>query len=188
MENIQMRILQTQQGKLEYQLTYGKLKNLRLYVREDCTVDVRAPSRTPITYIEDFLCDHMDWIQKQQLRMNNLIVLPVVKDLDAAQAVIMQSFARVWPLLSGHGIPFPQIAVRNMSSRWGSCTPNKKHICINAALVNAPEDLLDYVVLHELTHFVSIYHDNVFWEFIGCFMPDCKKRRKALRQFKIQKT
>lgn len=79
-----------------------------------------------------------------------------------------------------HRIPLPEIKIKNFKARWGCCIPSKKMVKFSTNLVKTPLECLEYVVIHELTHFKYIYHDNNFYNFVSLYMPDWKKKRKLL--------
>ena len=82
--------------------------------------------------------------------------------------------------LVAHDILAPNIEIRKMKSRWGTCIPKKNKVIFNMALIKTPEHCIEYVVLHELTHFKHINHNEKFYNFITVFMPDWKRRKKIL--------
>ncbi len=82
-------------------------------------------------------------------------------------------------LLAGEGIPFPELRIRKMTSRWGSCS-SAGRINLNLWLVKAPMACIDYVVVHELCHFKVRSHGPKFWRLVGRFIPDHAERRKRL--------
>jgi len=77
-------------------------------------------------------------------------------------------------------IPMPEVEIRKMRARWGTCTPSKRKITYNLALAKTPEQCIEYVILHELTHFKHIYHNENFYNFVATFMPDWKERKILL--------
>lgn len=78
-------------------------------------------------------------------------------------------------------IPVPEFRVRNIKRRWGSCSADN-HLSFNMKLVMAPENQIDYVVLHEMCHIFHKDHQAGFWTAIGRYMPDYKERRALLKQ------
>ena len=60
------------------------------------------------------------------------------------------------------GVPMPRWGVRQMRTKWGSCNPEKGLIWLNLELSQKPLQSLDYVILHELAHFLSPRHDELF--------------------------
>jgi len=67
-----------------------------------------------------------------------------------------------------------------MKARWGSCLRDSQAILLNFELIKAPKYCIDYVVLHELIHFVHKNHDQKFYSFLTSLMPDWKKRKAIL--------
>ena len=81
---------------------------------------------------------------------------------------------------AGFEIPFPELTVKNMKSRWGSCTAAKGKICLNAVLVEKPVVCIEYVICHELSHFLVQNHSADFYAVLGRVFPEHKKVRKLL--------
>lgn len=79
-------------------------------------------------------------------------------------------------------IPFPEVVVKKFKSRWGCCIPKKCRVEFAMNLVKAPKECVEYVVVHELTHFKFIHHDMNFYNFVSLFIPDWKKRRDILNK------
>lgn len=74
-------------------------------------------------------------------------------------------------------VQLPKIQLRQMKSRWGSCTPSKNKITLNKKLIHYPLPFVEYVVLHELAHFVEQNHSQDFYNIIKRYMPDYKQRK-----------
>lgn len=73
------------------------------------------------------------------------------------------------------------IKFREMKTRWGSCNSLTKSITYNYRLYDKPIEAVDYVILHELSHILYPHHQKSFWDFVGKYMPDWKKRRELLK-------
>lgn len=82
--------------------------------------------------------------------------------------------------LSDYHIAYPQIKVRDMKSRWGSCTPAKQSITLNRKLIHYPLEFIEYVILHEFVHFIQPNHSKAFYHIIENYMPDYKKRMELV--------
>ncbi len=78
--------------------------------------------------------------------------------------------------LSDYHLEFPQIKIRDMKSRWGSCTPAKNSITLNKKLIHYPFEFMEYVILHEFVHFIQPNHSKAFYHIIENYMPDYKAR------------
>jgi len=81
----------------------------------------------------------------------------------------------------------PFISYKSMSSRWGSCTPSKNKMTFNYALFAAPMDCVEYVVVHEYSHFIEQNHSPRFYAVVEKILPDYKKRREALKKVTVNK-
>lgn len=73
-----------------------------------------------------------------------------------------------------------RIVVKNMRKRWGSATKNNV-LNLNVNLLKAPEDAIEYIVLHELCHLIERNHSRRFWDLISRFMPDYRNKAEWLR-------
>ncbi len=77
----------------------------------------------------------------------------------------------------------PEIRVRSMTSRWGSCTPGARRVTFARQLVEAPLTCMEYVVFHELVHFLHPNHSRQFYACLEAFVPDWRERRQALNDY-----
>ncbi len=87
---------------------------------------------------------------------------------------------KVYPQVKKYGIAFPDIQLREMVSRWGSCSAKKGFVTFNSALVSMPISCIEYVVTHEFTHFLYPNHSKKFYQQLATFMPDWEERKKRL--------
>lgn len=82
--------------------------------------------------------------------------------------------------LSDYHLEFPEVKIRDMKSRWGSCTPAKNSITLNRKLIHYPFEFIEYVVLHEFVHFIQPNHSKAFYNIIENYMPDYKTRMEMV--------
>lgn len=110
----------------------------------------------------------------------------VRKVIDAA---LKNEAARYLPqrtaaLAAQHGLKYDHIDLRNMTSQWGSCSTGGR-ICLNIQLMRLPDELIDLVILHELTHTIHFDHSKAFYadldRFLGGRHDELSKRLKKLR-------
>ncbi len=73
--------------------------------------------------------------------------------------------------------------IKDMKTKWGSCTKNKAKLWFNLQLVKKPIDCIEYVVLHELVHLRVEKHNNEFKSIMQLYMPDWQERKDALNNF-----
>jgi len=89
---------------------------------------------------------------------------------------------RLRSLALQHDLTYKSVAVRQLKSRWGSCD-HTGHIVLNIFLMQLPWDLIDYVLLHELTHTEILRHGPDFWQMLEKYLPTAKQRRKEIKKY-----
>ncbi len=78
-------------------------------------------------------------------------------------------------------IPFPNLKIRKMKTRWGVCNRKTNTITLNSNLIREELNKIDYVIIHELSHFVQFDHSKKFWNIVNKYSPNYKKIRKELK-------
>ena len=73
-----------------------------------------------------------------------------------------------------------KVRIRDIKYAWGSCSTNK-NITINKQLAIKEEDVIKYVVLHEMCHLKYMNHSKDFWNLVEHYMPDYKLAKKELK-------
>lgn len=85
--------------------------------------------------------------------------------------------SRLKSLAEKHGFRYSNCSVRNSHSRWGSCS-GQGNISLSIYLVLLPDELIDYVLLHELCHTIEMNHSERFWTLLD---KQCRGRAKDIR-------
>lgn len=81
------------------------------------------------------------------------------------------------------GLKYAGVRIRKTRTRWGSCTQGS-HISLNMYLMRLPQQLVDYVLIHELCHTVELNHSERFWTLVNSFTDNkSKELRKELRNY-----
>lgn len=83
-----------------------------------------------------------------------------------------------------YDLAYNALKLRYMRSRWGSCH-HGKIITLNSQLLRLPDDLIDYVLLHELAHTKHMNHGRDFHAVMLSLMPDYRKRQKDLKKYQL---
>ena len=83
------------------------------------------------------------------------------------------------------GLEHGEVKINSAKTRWGSCN-RKGNINFTYRLLFVPEEVIDYVVVHELAHLKEMNHSAGFWSVVEQTMPDYKARRKKLRECEHQ--
>lgn len=90
---------------------------------------------------------------------------------------------RVKDISSKYQIDYRSLRIRKLTSRWGSCS-SKKDISLSYYLIQLPWELIDYVILHELSHTQIHNHSSKFWEFMEEKLPSVRVLRKQIKEHK----
>ena len=79
------------------------------------------------------------------------------------------------------GVTYNRIRIADQKTRWGSCS-SRGTISYNWHLILLPENILDYVVVHELCHLLEMNHSPRFWSQVEKILPDYRERRNWLKK------
>lgn len=89
--------------------------------------------------------------------------------------------ARVWELAAVHGVSIRRVAIRGQRTRWGSCSAAGT-ISLNWRLVQTPDWVVDYVILHELVHTRHMNHSSRFWRALAEICPSWRESELWLKE------
>lgn len=174
-------------GGVEYELTRRRVRNLNIRVRTDGSVAVSAPRRVPLSSVDAFVAAHAGWVAAAQgrmaARMANRAAEPPLPSKAIALHQMQALCAQYYPLFAAtcpRG-EMPRIAVRDMSTRWGSCSLKTGTLCFALRLCVMPLPAQEYVVVHEFCHFAHPNHSPAFWAAVARVMPDYKVRQALLK-------
>jgi len=167
---------------------YKKSKTLRLKIRASGEVLVTAPYRLSKKYIDDFVQQRASWVQE---KLDAFASLPqphiktqkgdYKKYKEQARKLVLEKIEKV---NAYYKFSFGRVAIRDQKTRWGSCS-NKKNLNFNYKIVFIPDICAEYIVIHELCHLKEMNHGENFWKLVEEVMPDHKKVRKELANFRI---
>lgn len=101
----------------------------------------------------------------------------------ACEKAICNLCRAVFPIFEAKGVLFPEIRFRTMVSQWGNCRPERGVLTFNTRLLAAPVRCIEYVVMHEFTHFLYPNHSKAFYRFVETEIPDWK-----VLEVQLQKT
>lgn len=159
---------------------------MALQVTRDGRVVVRCPMRVSDAKAREFAESHKAWIEanykKVQERISNKQVFTDEEIQGYRQKArnVLTEKTKWWA--KKMGVDYGRIAIREQATRWGSCSA-KGNLNFNWKLVLLPEELQDYVVVHELAHRREMNHSERFWKIVESELPDYLNRRRQLRKF-----
>lgn len=170
--------------EIEVEIIRSKRRSMAIQIRTDGSVVVRVPMHASDRAIKRFVSAHARWIADNRGQMferrkklaDNPYDIPAWESLSAADKKIAKQkiMEHVDYYARRMEIDYGSISMRNQKSRWGSCS-SKGNLNFNYRLAYLPEELLDYVVVHELAHRRHMDHSAAFWEEVETYYPAYKK-------------
>ena len=88
-----------------------------------------------------------------------------------------------WYNIFEENIPTPNLKIRKMTTRWGVCNIKSHNITLNYMLMKYDKSCLDYVIVHELSHFIHHNHGKSFWLLVAKYYPKYKECKKMLKEW-----
>lgn len=167
----------------------SRRRSLALQITQEGQLVVRAPRLLSQSQILRFVEEKSAWIEKK-FRQAARRAQTVPPALTAHEEQQLKSLARdafierACLYAKKMGVEFKQIRLGSAKTRWGSCSP-KGNLNFNWRLINAPTDVLDYVVVHELSHLIERNHSARFWTKVGEFCPRYQSARRWLKENRV---
>jgi len=164
-----------------------KARCLTIYVKSAHAVRVAVPRCISLEQAKKIVTLRAGWIKLQQqkmaLRQRLQQQSPPPPKIDYQQAAL-DLIRRLNLLADKYNLPFNKVTIRNQKTRWGSCS-TKNNINLNINLAHLPSELIDYVLLHELTHTKVQNHSRHFWARLSEICPQPKILNKKLRKYSL---
>lgn len=162
-----------------------RAKRIIISIRTSKDIRVAVPALTSYQKALEFVDFKRQWIQKH---------LKVIKRNEKRQEALEDSFLsidkadagkkltdRLARLAKKHGFTYNRVSIRKQKTRWGSCSGNR-NISLNIKLAVLPEELIDYVIMHELVHTKVRDHSKKFWTMLDRYTGNAKAVAKELKK------
>ena len=174
---------------VDIEVVRSRRRSIGLEVRPDGRVILRMPNRLPKRDALAFLQSKEAWLRKAVAQVEARESFAEAAGLEplteeelsaltkAARAYFTEKCAWLAPVV---GVDYGRISIRHQKTRWGSCS-SKGNLNFNCLMMLAPEDVRDYVVVHELCHLWVSGHSKAFWAHVEHACPDWRRIRKQLR-------
>jgi len=163
----------------------NRAKHLNISVKAPAKVRVAVPRGISFKKAKYFTHSKIEWIEKHLLKVQlrpkiHLLNQPVNKQ--AAKEFLK---GRIKELAYKFGFVYNKVTIRNQKTRWGSCS-GKNNINLNMQLINIPNHLIDYVILHELVHTKVKNHRPLFWRSLDQYVGNAKAIDKELKKYILE--
>jgi predicted metal-dependent hydrolase len=163
-----------------------RARRLRITVRPS-GVRVAVPMGVALSRGMSFALANKEWIRGHLLRIDTIAMvhaesakgIEVITNRKKAREKILK---RLDELSERYGLPYRRVMVRNQKTRWGSCS-ERKTISLNIKLARLPDELMDYVIIHELLHTRIRGHAREFWRALDALVGDARRLRKELKSY-----
>lgn len=172
---------------MEYKLIRSKRKTIAIEITRKKEVIVRAPYRADVQYIDSFVREKESWIIKHLAMIDDENKAPLRKPVSPEHLRFLKAKAK--EVLPGKvayyakliGVSYGTITIKQQKTLWGSCS-TKGNLNFNCMLMEYPDRVQDYVVVHELCHRKYMDHSDHFWHEVAKVLPDYKELRKQLKE------
>lgn len=165
-----------------YRIIRSSRRTFAVQIQPDGTVLVRCPYSMSDSRVQELVKSKERWIwgklAQQPPRAEPMSGEQLRALAGKALQYIPQRVARYAAVM---GISYGRVTIRAQRTRWGSCS-SKGNLNFNCLLMLAPEQVVDYVVIHELSHRLHMNHSAAFWKTVETYMPDYALWRKWLKE------
>ena len=173
---------------MEYQWVRSNRKTTAIQINEKGDIIVRSPYSVSRRKVEQMLREKQDWIEKHQKaikeRENSRREMTEQERREGIERAKQILPARIQYYAKIMGVTYGRITLREQKTRWGSCS-SKGNLNFNWKLALMPDEILDYVVVHELAHRMEMNHSDKFWKIVEPVLPDYRERRKGLKECRL---
>ena len=179
-------------GEIRISVIRSARKSLGLEVRDANTVLARIPTRVSDRELKAFVENHRSWIlektevmaEREEKRKSIPAPPPELLSKTDRMKIQLKIGKRVRHYCEAMGVTVGYVTVKNQKTRWGSCSA-KGNVNFNYQLAFLPDELLDYVVIHELAHRRHMDHSRAFWAEVEKYCPDYLERREQLKEYSL---
>ena len=169
---------------LNIQLIRCRRRSVGIRITDEGEIVVRAPLRMPEREIRQVLESKRGWIEKTLAKIRSRERLPKFTE-EELKALAKQAKKELPPRVAARarqvGVTYGRIAVRKQKTLWGSCS-SKGNLNFNCLLMLCPEEVRDYVIVHELCHRKELNHSARFWTEVERVLPDYKAPLRWLKK------
>ena len=164
-----------------------RVRNINVRVRRDGSLYASMPYWVSYAEAERFIISKSSFFKKaldetavrneDEDRWKNISK----EDVEALRNLIDELILLHMPFFEARGVKYPsKVVIGHYRSFWGECLNKRGILKFSTRLAEKDSSLVEYVVVHELAHFLVPNHSQEFWAIVGSVIPDYKTRRKIL--------
>lgn len=164
-------------------------RKMRIAVHCDGTVAVTIPSFLREIFVEKFIIEKADWLLSKLLPFSDAYGVQIpqrtredyINNKEAARVLIAEKIKK---LNEKYGYRYNRISIKNQKTCWGSCS-KKGNLNFNYKIMFLPENIQEYIVVHELCHLKEFNHSRRFWGLVSKTVPNYLETRRELRRNRV---
>lgn len=171
---------------MEYELIKSKRKTIGISISKELKVIVRVPMKISKKEIDIIVDKNRSWIDKHMSIMQERQERKSQNELSKKEIEMLKHRAKeILPQRAQHyqkimNVRHTGIKITSAMTRWGSCS-GRNSLCFSYRLMLLPLDIIDYIVVHELSHIRVKNHSKDFYNEVSKYMPDYKARELRLK-------
>ena len=164
---------------MDYAVVHSGRRTIAIQIQRDGRVVVRAPYAATAEDIRRVVDSHRDWVEKTVRRQQEQLAAsppePTAREMEELARQGREYLPRRVAYWAARMDVMPTgLQITAARTRWGSCS-SRGNLNFNCLLMLAPEEVLDYVVVHELAHRKQMNHSALFWQEVERECQDYKK-------------
>ncbi len=173
---------------LEYKIIKSNRKSYAIQIYSKSKIVVRVPLNMTDEEVYNLIDSKRDWIENNLKSYENstsklkylkpLSDYDILKLKDKAKEIIpikVDYYAKIM------GISYNKISIKCQKTRWGSCS-SKRNLNFNCLLMLTPDNVIDYIIVHELCHLKEMNHSKRFWNEVKTVLPNYEESHKWLKE------
>ena len=169
---------------IPYRIIRSSRKTISLEISHEGKLLVRCPQHLSQKAIDAFLESKRSWIEAHRtprLAAPKLPPLTYGEIQTLADKALEDLPPRVAYFARKAGVTYGSVTIRNQRTRWGSCS-SKGNLNFNCLLMLCPEEVRNYVVVHELCHRLEMNHSSRFWALVERILPGYRVQQQWLKE------
>ena len=171
-----------------------RIKNINVRVRRDGSLYASMPYWVSYAEAEKFMLSKasfflkaLDEVAKRSSEEDDWKNIDK-ESVENLKNLIAELIELHMPFFAAKGVSRPsKVVIGNYRSFWGECMNKRGILKFSTRLAEKDRELVEYVVVHELSHFLVPNHSEAFWNIVGSVIPDYKVKRKILNGKEVKR-
>lgn len=168
----------------------SRAKRVRISINSQSQISLIVPKYHSTQSAQEFLLSKIKWIEnslskirsRQKFGRENKLSTLTKEEIEIHARSLITNCQNLATRYNFDNLG--KITIKSQKTLWGSCS-NQNNINLNINLVNLPQELINYVILHELTHTRVRNHSKQFWQELSKIIPNARKLDKELKSYNM---